>query len=81
MAKKPAARSRTSAGVRTLPNWSQAKVGKYIPNHIASRIITLGETGGRVEKRWFKNATIGRAVPVIANTPRKKNSHLGPTVG
>jgi hypothetical protein len=52
-----------------------------MPIKIASRTITPDETGGVVWKRWLRNATIGREVPVKANTLRKKNIHRGPTVG
>jgi hypothetical protein len=52
-----------------------------MPNQMASRTITPGDTGGEVGKRPLRNATTGSAVPVKAITPRKKNIHLGPTVG
>lgn len=56
-------------------------MGKYIPIQRASRTITPDDTGGVEGKRWLRKATIGSEVPVKANTPRKKNNHLGPTVG
>jgi hypothetical protein len=56
-------------------------VGKYIPTHNAWRSTTALVGGGVLGNLRFRKAIIGKAVPVIARTLRKKNSQRGPTVG
>jgi hypothetical protein len=40
-----------------------------------------GVAGGTVGNLLLRKATTGKAVPVIAKTPKKKNNQRGPTVG
>lgn len=81
MATSPAANKTARAGLSTRPSCSQASRGPYRPTKIASRRMTTEVAGGLVGNLLLRKATIGRAVPVRAITPRKKNSQRGPTVG
>jgi hypothetical protein len=37
--------------------------------------------GGLLGKRWFNNIEMGRATPAPRNIKKKKNIHLGPSIG
>jgi hypothetical protein len=43
--------------------------------------MTFPSAGGLLGKRRLRNAVIGMEKPQIRRVNRKKNSHLGPSVG